>query len=208
MSADCGVYAWLNTRTGKVYVGSSVNVLRRYKEHLSMFLKGSHYNRHLQNAWNIDSQCFAFAVIELSSVNDIRERGRFWLDELQAGDKDLGYNLMSVRDGVFVHGLETRARLSTSSTGRIVSPETRARISATQAGKIISMETRIKISAARRGKPSNRKGKTLSKEHRTRISAWNKGKTLSQADKDRKRVARIANRDRKIREWYKEAQNV
>lgn len=46
-----GLYAIIHVPTNKAYVGSSVNIQRRKKEHLRMLRNGSHHCAYLQNAW-------------------------------------------------------------------------------------------------------------------------------------------------------------
>lgn len=47
-----GVYQIYNTETNKRYIGSSIDVQRRLKEHLRNLKANRHCNQHLQNAWN------------------------------------------------------------------------------------------------------------------------------------------------------------
>lgn len=47
-----GVYGIVHIPTRRVYVGSSVNIGRRLKEHRRDLLKNRHHCAYLQNAWN------------------------------------------------------------------------------------------------------------------------------------------------------------
>lgn len=47
-----GVYLIFNRANKKKYVGSSINVYRRFKEHKTGLSKNKHNNRFLQFAWN------------------------------------------------------------------------------------------------------------------------------------------------------------
>lgn len=47
-----GVYQIFNSKTNKRYIGSSIDVQRRLKEHLRNLKANRHCNQHLQNAWN------------------------------------------------------------------------------------------------------------------------------------------------------------
>lgn len=47
-----GVYQIFNTETNKRYIGSSIDVERRLKEHKRNLKAHRHSNQHLQNAWN------------------------------------------------------------------------------------------------------------------------------------------------------------
>lgn len=47
-----GVYQIYNPINNKRYIGSSINVERRLKEHLRNLKKNTHCNVHLQSAYN------------------------------------------------------------------------------------------------------------------------------------------------------------
>lgn len=47
-----GVYQIYNPITNKRYIGSSIDVYRRIKEHRRNLKGNRHENQHLQNAWN------------------------------------------------------------------------------------------------------------------------------------------------------------
>ena len=47
-----GIYGIVNTRSTKVYIGSSVNCYARLQAHLNLLNKGTHYNTVLQEAYN------------------------------------------------------------------------------------------------------------------------------------------------------------
>lgn len=48
----CGVYQIVNKVNGKRYVGSSVDVDKRWQAHRRELRKGSHHAQHLQHSWN------------------------------------------------------------------------------------------------------------------------------------------------------------
>lgn len=47
-----GIYRIVNLKNNKVYIGSSINIEKRFREHLSLLRKNIHFNNHLQNAFN------------------------------------------------------------------------------------------------------------------------------------------------------------
>jgi len=51
-NAISGIYKITNTVSGKFYVGSSYNILKRFTQHKGDLRKGTHGNSKLQNAWN------------------------------------------------------------------------------------------------------------------------------------------------------------
>ena len=58
----CGVYI-ISTDSHK-YVGSSVDIYSRYKQHLNSLKRGNHYNEFLQRVYNLYKEEMTFTVIE------------------------------------------------------------------------------------------------------------------------------------------------
>ena len=52
MISTIGIYKIINKVNGKYYVGSSLNINKRWSVHKSALSKNKHHNDHLQNAWN------------------------------------------------------------------------------------------------------------------------------------------------------------
>lgn len=90
-----GVYAFVNRRNGKVYVGSGINVLNRLSVHLTFLRRGTHHSSYLQRAWaRYGEQQFAFALLErVSRIENLAQREQWYIDELGADDPDTGYNV-------------------------------------------------------------------------------------------------------------------
>lgn len=92
-----GVYLWLNTVNGKVYVGSATDVARRKQHHTIKLKNGKHHNAHLQAAW-LKHGAAAFQFELLEQVNDLiwlRAREQAWITRLKACDRTYGYNVTS-----------------------------------------------------------------------------------------------------------------
>ena len=47
----CGIYLIRNASQQKVYVGSSIDMEKRWSAHIRLLNRGCHHNRHLQSAW-------------------------------------------------------------------------------------------------------------------------------------------------------------
>ena len=188
-----GIYAIQNTVNAKRYVGSAVNLRKRWNNHRSYLRKNKHENQHLQSAWNkYGEAAFLFEVIEYvadASLLIVAEQD--WIDTCSPE-----YNICRVAGSHLgmKHSPETLAKLSAASLGRKHTPETRAKmsagllgntrnlgkkrspatrakISAANLGKKRSPETLVKISAAKKGKSTWNKGKNLTPEHRAKLSA-------------------------------------
>jgi group I intron endonuclease len=182
-----GIYAVVNMNDGKQYVGSAVNIRRRWRKHGRHLERGVHHNEHLQRAWNRDGGgAFQWSVLELVPDRSLLvEREQAYLDRNRHG-----YNLCDraghCPDSTGIKrspetraklaaiaraaSPETRARIGAASRGRTCKPETRAKMRAQMVGRIFTPEWRAKISLGRRGKPS-RNGQKNTPEHNARIAA-------------------------------------
>jgi group I intron endonuclease len=92
-----GVYAWVCTINGRVYVGSAVNVTQRKYAHTVLLNGRRHPNTHLQAAWlKYGTNAFEFELLE--QVGDLvwlRAREQAWITRLRACDREFGYNVTS-----------------------------------------------------------------------------------------------------------------
>lgn len=135
MARICGVYAITLGKDGRTYVGSSVNVRRRWTVHRWSLNGGRHHSRHLQRAWDKYSpNDFEFELLEECDQNQLVEREQHWIDRLYPD-----FNM------TLVAGVKTFL-------GKHHTEETKRKIAATHRGMKASMETRAKMSAAHTGK--------------------------------------------------------
>lgn len=90
-----GVYKIENLLDGKVYVGKSKDIGRRWYEHKYELNKGKHINKHLQNSWNkYGENCFRFEILEeTDSEEEALEREEYYIKKYETTNKKLGYNL-------------------------------------------------------------------------------------------------------------------
>ena len=60
-----GIYEIKNKVTGKIYIGSSKQIEKRWEQHLQALEKGEHHSILLQRAWNkYGKECFEFTIKE------------------------------------------------------------------------------------------------------------------------------------------------
>lgn len=71
--------------TNKIYVGSTLNHLKREKDHFNNLKKNKHHNKKLQNAYNkYGSEYFKFTIIEeVSDDENLIEREQHYIDTLE-----------------------------------------------------------------------------------------------------------------------------
>lgn len=77
-----GVYGIIHIPTRRAYVGSSVNIERRFREHKRALLNNRHHCSHLQNAWNkYGEAAFEFRIGgEAKDFQEARELEQEFLD--------------------------------------------------------------------------------------------------------------------------------
>jgi group I intron endonuclease len=87
-----GIYAITNTVTGKLYVGSAVDIDRRWQTHRTQLRAGVHHSQKLQRAWaKYGPDAFAFTVLEECDPTVLQDREQYWLDTLDSTRH--GYNV-------------------------------------------------------------------------------------------------------------------
>lgn len=65
INKNSGIYAFKNVMNNKMYIGSSVDIYHRKRQHLSKLRRNLHHNLHLQRAWNLyGEETFEFIVLQ------------------------------------------------------------------------------------------------------------------------------------------------
>src|SRR4051812_13574965 len=94
--AQTGIYKIVNILNGIIYVGSAVNIKKRWQWHKKDLRANKHRNSYLQNAWNLHGEeCFEFSVIEYCEETQLLEREQNWIDTLNSVRPN-GYNLAPI----------------------------------------------------------------------------------------------------------------
>jgi len=167
-----GVYVILNLVSGRRYIGSSVNVPQRWREHLSKLGRGVHPNAALQADWTEHGvKAFSWSLLEESPSRDAAiQAEQTHIDatpDLYNAARRAG---SGPRDG-FRHTEATKQKISAITRGR-AKPEG---FGAT-------------VSAWKRGRPNPAqsaalKGRALSPEHCEAIRIANTGKKHTEEHK-------------------------
>lgn len=182
-----GIYAIRHVASGKLYIGSAVNIGTRWTLHRRQLKAGRHHSKRMQRAWDLyGADAFVFEVLQIVlRREDLIRTEQEYLDHFLCWEPDHGYNTCRYADSSlgFHHSEESLAKIrnihrnrSPELQGRINdrkrSAEVRAKTSESLTGHIVSEETRAKIAAAKRGA-------RLTAEHRKKISDSQKGKMIS-----------------------------
>lgn len=160
-----GIYQITNKVNGNCYIGSSVDLQRRRRQHFNHLSNGSHVNSYLQNAYEkYGSDSFEFEIIETIEIDNqiketLLEREQFWIDTIHPE-----YNILPIAGSTlgFKHSEETKQRISNSTKGVKKSDIHTKHIREAQKGKKLTEEHKRKLSEAAKHRKSM--------SHHTKIS--------------------------------------
>lgn len=174
---EAGVYSIRNTVSGKIYIGSAINLSRRFSEHFRMLKRGKHENDHLQKSWNKHGhENFEFVIEEVCLADDAVVREQFYLDRYREGvGWDNMYNIQPTAQSRlgFCHSEESLNKMRKQQSGE----------GNGFFGKKHSKESREKMRDSSIGQVAWNKGVSWGDEVKSKISEANKGKKLSEDHK-------------------------
>lgn len=204
-----GVYMIRNTINHKYYVGSSIDIESRWKQHINELNKNRHTNNYLQKAWNkYGMDNFEFLVLQETDVENLRNIETYYIKKLDCVNK--GYNLIdNANFGLGVKASnEVRKKISEKCSGclngnygRKHTPEETQKIRDNRWGKDYVCKKQIKVYKTREQLSLSHKlagekiralklGTHLSESTKKKLSDCRKGKTFSKDVKDRMSKAR------------------
>jgi len=117
------VYALFCKKTGKPYVGSTMDLSTRLPTHLKRLREGWHHSKKLQRAWKkYGEESFVLSILEFCPKECLLEREQFYMDAWQACKQ--GYNCVPMAGATrgYVQSKETRRKKSLAMLGRKQSP--------------------------------------------------------------------------------------
>lgn len=159
---SAGIYKISNKVNGKVYVGKSIDIERRYREHFND-LKNNKDTTYLQRAWNkYGEENFEFSILKECQSEELRCWEEYYIELHESCNREKGYNLKYISEGVEYHSEETKQKLREINLG-----------------KKASEETKQKMSESRKGERHWLHNKHLSEEHKRNLSKSLKGRSLS-----------------------------
>lgn len=158
-----GIYKITNQINNKCYIGQSINIERRFKEHKNTNRTSKYLHRAI-NKYGIDN--FKFEIIETCSKEQLSDREKYWIKYYNSL-KPYGYNLTDGGDGgnTFQYRTKeqmdkTRKKISQSTCGekngfygKKHSYETKENLKKINTGKKMSEKTKNKISTTLKNHP-------------------------------------------------------
>jgi group I intron endonuclease len=111
-----GIYEIYCKTNNKRYIGKTSDFRRRQDDHLRDLRRNTHYNPHLQHAFNLYGEnSFVFKMVEFCELGQLNDREILLIKELNAHESLGGFNVSWGGDG-FMAGLvvseETKRKMS------------------------------------------------------------------------------------------------
>jgi len=187
MNADMpGIYAIRCMADGKntTYIGQAGRTIsKRWNAHRKDLKENRHFNKHLQNAWNLYGESgFDFIILENAPSEILVDKEQYWLDKT----KELFpiYNFGKVARNPMLgetHTDSARKKMSESRIGKHYSYEHRCNMSRAAMGHPVSEKTKQAVSRAakarhpdspetRAAKGKSFRGKKFTQDHKDKIS--------------------------------------
>lgn len=199
------IYKVTNLVNGKIYIGQSVDPIRRIKQHIDVRSKQGYLLNYAVKKYGVEN--FLFEVIRseipIEQINEI---------EIQCirehnCKRPYGYNLTNGGEGTkgYAHSQETRKKMSQAQFGKKLSDETKNKLRTFNVGKRLSEEHIHKISTAKIGTQHSEETKkkislvkqNMSEDTKKKMSESHKGKPSNMSGKshseESKRKISIAN---------------
>lgn len=192
-----GIYGIRNKLNQKIYVGSAVDVKKRWSTHLTVLKQGKHHSHRLQKAWDkFGQENFEWVILQKCRVENLIRYEQQWLEFYQSANSKHGYNILSIAGSPLgsKRTPEVKLKMSEIARRRNYDPEYNAMITARAKKqwqdpafrkKTTSPEAREKAAAKLRGRP-------MAEETKQKLSK----KAFEQTDK-RKKAAQASVETRK-----------
>ena len=89
----CGIYMIQNLVNFKIYIGQSVDIESRWREHKNGLRGDYHDNKHLQKSWRkYGEDNFEFTIICECAESQLNTMEEYYIFELMSYDGRVGYN--------------------------------------------------------------------------------------------------------------------
>lgn len=91
---NSGIYCIKNIVNGKIYIGQTIDLDKRYKEHLRELKNNYHFNEHLQKSFiKYGEESFEFIVLEKCDKDKLNDLEMHYIQRFNSLNRNSGYNL-------------------------------------------------------------------------------------------------------------------
>lgn len=201
---EIGIYAFTSKVNGFCYVGQSINLAKRKREHLKDLRNGNHHATYLQRHYKAHGlDCLDYKVLEHCQIESLTDREQFWMMQFEPTGL---FNSIPAADSTkgFSPTQETRLKISLSNKGKKRSEEAKKNYSEASKGRKKVPGQLEKMIATRKanqlGKParklsaeqkeiliSSRIGAKHTDEAKARIGAASTGRIFSEESRQKMR---------------------
>jgi group I intron endonuclease len=190
----CGIYKITHRESGRAYVGLSVDIYARWRQHKS-FARHGRKSAIYSALLKYGPDAFSFEVLEKCDRSLLEDREKHWIAELKTAVN--GYNLTLGGESNKEVSEETKKKLSLAHLGKRQSEETKEKRAAKLRGVKRTPEQNAAKSALMKGVGKGRKlpleviekigkpflGKKHSEESKAKMSEAKKGKAFTDEHK-------------------------
>lgn len=213
-----GIYQIRCMLNGKIYVGSAVNLRRRWDLHCRSLSKSNHHSKHLQRAWTKHgADQFVFEVLELVPEKTMLiPVEQSYIDQLKPFGRK-GYNICPTAGSCLGKKAtrKTKKKLSAARKGQKKSESHRAalaehlkRFTQNWKGRKHKKETLVKMSEVQKGHPVSdhvreavskaNASREVTQQQRSKASAQLKGRKLPPFSAEHRANMSAARKGRKL----------
>jgi group I intron endonuclease len=93
-----GIYAIIHNASGRIYVGSALNIEDRWRVHRGRFKYQKHENKYLQHAWDkYGEEAFTWTIIEVvTDTTKLLNKEQKWINKYKSYNRRRGFNIARV----------------------------------------------------------------------------------------------------------------
>lgn len=166
-------------KSERIYIGSTIDMNKRWSDHKSELNKNKHHSRKLQNHFNKYGESdLVFIIVELCFPEFLTAREQYYIDKLKPW-----FNI------ALIAGSNLGCHWELSDDFKRKNSENKKGEKNHNYGKHLSEETKQKLREAHKGQISGAKGKKWSKESRKKLSELCKGRHHSDETKRKMSLA-------------------
>lgn len=101
-----GIYKIEHKKTGRIYIGSSVNIKNRLCAHLNKLRTKIHHNAILQNIFNKEGEnAFVFSPFLICANEHLLMYEQLIMDGYKSYEKTFGFNIRTKAESNYTHGM-------------------------------------------------------------------------------------------------------